>query len=193
MGQPKQLLPWGDGVVIEKVVSNLTAAGASPVICVTGFRSDEVSAALTDFNVCVVHNPNYASGEMLESFQIGINALQKTAVGGALLALGDQPHIPVGIISSIVKAAMESPNSILIPSVERRRGHPIFLPRSLWPALLELGQKESLRTLFDRFEHRIDYVSVESKGVRRDMDYPDEYRTLRRRYDHLYDPGQEKE
>jgi molybdenum cofactor cytidylyltransferase len=182
MGTPKQLLPWGDSTVIAAVVDNLSEAGVAPVICVIGHRAEEMRAALRASEVRVVVNERYADEEMLASYQAGIEALideNSLALVGTLLALVDQPHVGSDIIREVVTQALATPDSIVIPSHAKRRGHPIYLPRRLWADLLALTEDESLRTLLSRFEDDIVYLNLETDLILRDMDTPAEYERLR--------------
>jgi molybdenum cofactor cytidylyltransferase len=178
MGTPKQLLPWGASTVIATVVHKLTLAGAQPVICVVGHRQAEVIAALAATSAQTVANPEYASSEMLTSYQVGVRALQATACSGTLIALGDQPHIPVAVIQQIIEQAQRTPDSLVIPSYNLRRGHPFYLPRRSWAELLALGSAQSLRTLVARHSEQIIYANVESAAILQDMDTVDEYTKL---------------
>ena len=186
MGRFKQLLPWGDGTVIATTAQNLAAAGAGPVVCVVGHRGDEVAAevqaALQPDVLQIVYNRQYDSGEMLSSFQAGVDFLQGSRGAGeqgGLLSLSDQPHVPVDVIRAIVQQAQRTPGRIVIPSHNFRRGHPIYLPRSLWTDLLALGADETLRTLIVRYDHQITYVNVDTDAILRDMDTPSDYEALR--------------
>jgi molybdenum cofactor cytidylyltransferase len=184
MGEFKQLLPWQGNTVIESVVANLHAAGAEPVICVVGYRGDEVAAVLCGSPTQIVQNPNYHVAEMLSSYQAGIRELLQgggavVKPAGTLLALGDQPHIPVDVLALIIQQAQQTPDQIVIPSHQMRRGHPIYLPRSLWPDLLALTVDESLRDLLSRHADSILYVNVETDAIRRDMDTPADYAARR--------------
>lgn len=181
MGEFKQLLPWGQSTVIASVVANLAAAGASPVVCVVGHRGDEVGTALVGSSARVLNNPDYVEIEMLRSYQIGVQSLNQDshdALAGTLLALGDQPHIPAKVIQRIIEQAQQTPDQIVIPSHDKRRGHPIYLPRQLWPDLLNLTAHQSLRDLLNHPGAEIVYVEVDTDAVRRDMDYWVEYRAL---------------
>lgn len=181
MGEFKQLLPWGQTTVIASVVANLAAGGASPILCVVGHRGDDVAAALADLPAQMLYNPDYAEIEMLRSYQIGVQSLCDGAgvdTSGTLLALGDQPHIPVDVLQRIIEEAKQTPDRLVIPSHQMRRGHPIYLPRRLWPDLLALGADQSLRDLLNRPGEEIVYVDVETDAIRRDMDYWVEYRAL---------------
>lgn len=180
MGQPKQLLAWGDSTVLATTVGNLVAAGAAPVVCVIGHRGDEMQAALEGTGARVLRNLDYLEGEMLSSYRAGVAALSQDgmAYAGTLLALGDQPHIPVVVIGQVITQVRQTPDALVIPSHKMRRGHPFYLPRRLWPELLGLGKDESLRTLLRRHEALIRYVDVETDAILRDIDTPADYADL---------------
>jgi len=175
MGSPKQLLAWGDSTVIATVAQNLTAADAAPVLCVVGHRQAEMREALANTAAQTVFNPDYIEGEMLSSYQAGIRALAETDCVGTLIALGDQPHIPVAIIRQALEQAQVTPDKLVIPSYNMRRGHPFYVPRQLWLELLALSGDETLRTLLMRHPDEIVYVNVDSAAILRDMDTPEEY------------------
>lgn len=175
MGSPKQLLPWGNSTVIASVVDHLHAAGAAPILVVTGHRHDEVAAAVSGTTAQTVHNADYATAEMLSSYQVGLHALAAQECAGVLLALGDQPHIPVATLRQIVRQAQATPDALVIPSFAMRRGHPFYMPRALWPELLALTGEETLRTLVARHHARIVYVTVDTDAILHDMDTPAEF------------------
>jgi molybdenum cofactor cytidylyltransferase len=180
MGEPKQLLPWGQQTVLGAVATHLTTAGASPVLCVVGHRAAEMCAALSDASARLVNNPDYLQGEMLSSYQAGLRHLlaEQTAYLGFLVALGDQPHIPVEVIHQVIAQARLTPHQIVIPSYKMRRGHPFFIPAQLWPELLALSQNESLRTLVQRHQTAITYVDVATDAILNDIDTPADYQNL---------------
>ena len=178
MGSPKQLLAWGDSTVIATVVQNLSTAGAVPVVCVVGHRQAEMRTALQMTQAEIVFNPDYATAEMLSSYQAGIRQLAATACAGALIALGDQPQIPTAIIRQVIEQAQATPDKLVIPSYNMRRGHPFYVPRLLWPALLALGPAETLRSLLMQHNSEIVYVNVADDAILRDMDTPADYVNL---------------
>lgn len=184
MGEFKQLLPWGSTTVIRAVADTLEQAGAAPILCVTGHRAEEVAAALAGSRVRLVANPDYGAQEMLASYQAGVRALltDGSPYDGALLALGDQPHLGVESVVAVLDGARAHKGQIVIPSFQMRRGHPIYLPAGLWPDLLALHGDESLRTLLGRHPAAVFYVTVASDDVLRDMDTPQAYSAEIQRY-----------
>lgn len=185
MGQFKPLLPWRRGTVIGAVAEGLAKGGASPVLVVTGHRGDEIGRGLAGGPAEVVFNADYSDGEMLRSYQVGIEALgtSELKILGALLALGDQPHIPVGVVRQIVERARAEPGAIVVPSYKRRRGHPVYLPAWAFCALLTLEAGQTLRDLMGEYHDAIVYETVDSDCVRRDMDVPAEYEALRSEFE----------
>ena len=181
MGRFKPLLPWRNGTVIESVVAGLVAGGASPVSVVTGHRGAEIAHCLAGGPAKIAFNPDYRRNEMLRSYQVGIAEMLETClpVQGALLALGDQPHIPTEVIRQIIDWARAEPDAVVIPSHNRRRGHPVYLPEWSFSDLLKLETGQTLRDLLKEVNKEIVYVEVESDCVRRDMDVPAEYESLR--------------
>lgn len=180
MGEPKQLLPWGERTVLATVAFNLAEAGAQPVLCVVGHRAEEMATALGDAPAQLLNNPDYLAGEMLSSYQAGVRHLLASPDRhiGTLLALGDQPHVPIEVILQVIEHAYQTPDLIVIPSYEKRRGHPFYVPASIWAELLLLSYEESLRTLLQRHQPLITYVNVDTDAILRDMDTPAEYQAL---------------
>ena len=188
MGRPKQLLPWGDLTVIAAVARSLGQAGAAPVVCVTGHRGQAVAAALGETGAVIVPNSAYRDHDLLSSYQPGIrwlldNADHAGAIEGALLSLGDQPHLPASTIARVAAQARRTPDRIVIPSYAMRRGHPMVLPRVLWAELLTLDADDTLRTLTNHYSDAIMYVTMEDDAVLLDMDSPADYERLRARFE----------
>jgi len=186
MGEPKQLLPWDHATVIETVVRNLTTGGANPVLCVVGHQAEQVGAAVRGTEALVIHNRGYRHYDLLSSYQTGVAWLSKEVgddIVGTLLALGDQPHVSAEIIGRIVTQASKQPDAIVIPSHNMRRGHPIVIPRRLWPELLALGDDDILRALINRHANNIIYVNIKQDHILYDLDTPAEYARLKRAYE----------
>ena len=181
MGEPKQLLPWGDRTVLAAVAANLAAGGAEPVVCVVGHLAERMETALQGAAVQIVRTQDFAQAEMLSSYQAGVRYLEQSATtcAGTLLALGDQPHVPVAVIARVVAQARRTPTHIVIPSFNLRRGHPFYLPRRLWGELLALGPDDTLRSVMRRHDQDVVYVDVDTDAILRDLDTPDDYARLR--------------
>ncbi len=175
MGRFKPLLPWDEHTVIEQVVTTLLGTSVGEVLVVTGHEHDALTAVLQPYPLRIVFNPDYAAGDMISSIQAGLRGLGPTAEA-ALIAVGDQPRMQASTIETVVAAWRQGAAArIIIPSYQMRRGHPICLPRSVWPAVLSLSWQESLRSLWQSLAGQIEHVTVNSPTILSDMDTPGDY------------------
>src|SRR5262245_6258728 len=113
MGQPKQLLPFGECTILERVVDTLLSAGVSEVIVVLGHLAERVRTVLGDRPVRAVVNESYRQG-MLSSVNCGVRAVGK-GYDAVLIALGDQPHIEGAVVSQVMRAYRAESAGIVIP------------------------------------------------------------------------------
>ena len=178
MGRPKLILPWGERTVIETVVETLRAAGAAEIIVVTGGARGEIEAALTEANARTVYNPDFAVSEMLASLQVGARALGEE-IDALLVALGDQPAVPVEAARAVVEAYEAGRARLVIPSYQMRRGHPWLVDRALWASLLAMTSEQTMRDFLNGHPEEIQYVTVDHPGVLKDVDTPEDYEQLR--------------
>ncbi len=179
MGQPKPLLPWGDGVIIEQVVRTLRAAGVDEVVVITGAYADAVRTAAESVGARCVHNPAYAEGDMLSSLQIGLRAL-KPRTSAAIIALADQPLIRKVNVQRMLLAYAEGRGRIVAPSHQMRRGHPILIDRRYWGELLALPPGSAPRDAINRHADAIAYIDCDD-SVLLDVDTPEAYANALRR------------
>jgi molybdenum cofactor cytidylyltransferase len=177
MGQNKLFLPYGQATVIETIVTEIAACEAvRDIVVVTGHDADRVVARLDGYPVRCVFNPAYAQAEMLVSIQTGLRALPQT-IDAALIVLGDQPQLRREIVQRVIDAA--EPDHLIIPSFQMKRGHPILIPRSVWPSILSLPPAATLRDVIRAHTDHIRYVTFEDDSVLRDIDTPEDYQSLK--------------
>jgi molybdenum cofactor cytidylyltransferase len=151
----------------------LKKAGLAEIIVVTGFNRTALEAELGNLGVRAVHNPRYGEGEMLSSIQAGLRAVS-AAADAALIALGDQPAIEAEVVGALVGAFRDNKGGVIIPSYNRKRGHPILIGREHWSGILDLKHDQTMRD-FLKNEKIIYHVNVSYKSVLRDMDTADDY------------------
>lgn len=175
MGQPKQLLPYGKRTVIEQVVAVLLVSAVCEVVVVTGHAREAVEAALANWPVRRVFNPDYAGGEMLSSVQVGLRAADPSSKA-ALLALGDMPGIEHQVVNQLVEAFQAGgERSVYIPSHAGRAGHPVLVPRPFWERIWALPREASLRDVLRAPDTPVTWVTVDTPSVLHDIDTPADY------------------
>jgi molybdenum cofactor cytidylyltransferase len=197
MGQPKMLLPWGETTVLENVIATFKAAGIEAVIVITGGDRERVEALVGD-TAQTLFNPNYAQGEMLSSVQAGLAFLRATSpksafihnidesltesgFGGGregdavLIGLGDQPQVQERCVRLVVDEYRKNGTPLVVPSFQRRRGHPWLVAHPYWDEILRMRAPESLRDFLNRHAQDIRYVEIDNSSILQDLDTPEDY------------------
>jgi molybdenum cofactor cytidylyltransferase len=173
MRQPKMLLPWGGTTVLGRVIEMLKAAGLDDLLVVTGGAHEQVEAIVRGL-AQVVFNAKYANSGMLGSIQCGLGAVKPKA-RAALICLGDQPQIQVGSVQAILQEYETTGASLIIPSYQKKRGHPWLVARKWWGEILEMKPPASPREFLKRHAKDIKYIDVDIPGILADLDTPEDY------------------
>ena len=173
MGQPKQLLPFGERTILERVVDTLLTAGIGEVVVVLGHLADRVRAVLGDRPVRAVVNASYRQG-MLSSVKCGVHAVG-AGYDAVLIALGDQPHIE-GVVVSEVMQAYQTGMLALSSHVMGQKGHPIIINlRKYRQAIADLPEDAGLNALMQQHADDVHLIDVATEDIIRDIDVPDDY------------------
>ncbi len=188
MGQPKQLLPFGNSTIVETVVDSMIAAKFDEVIVVVGHCAEQIQELLAERPVKIVYNANYHEG-MLTSAQAGVKSLNLTKDGDTLcestvinrtafsLMLVDQPFITSVLIDKVVDAYANTHKDIVLPSYNFQRGHPVIFNHKYTETILALGVNSGgVRSLYNNHKEDIHYVEVDTNAVLRDIDYQEDYK-----------------
>ncbi len=177
MGQTKQLLPLGDRSVIEHCVSTIIASGVTDIIVVLGPDAGDIVKAIHCLPVRTVRNTQPGS-EMIQSARTGLMAADPAATGWLILP-ADHPLVRPETLKALIGLHTEQPESILIPSFQRRRGHPTLFPRTV---IRDIQAKGTLREVISGHEKDIVYLPVDDEGVLLDMDAPGDYAMILQRF-----------
>jgi molybdenum cofactor cytidylyltransferase len=174
MGQPKQLLAFGEHTILERVVDTLLTAGVGEVIVVLGHLAERVGAVLGDRPVRLVINESYRQG-MLSSVKCGVRAID-AGYEAVLFALGDQPQIQSAVVREVIRAYRAGSSGIVIPCYEGKKGHPIIINlRRYREAIANLPEGVGLNLLMQEHADDVRLIDVASEDIIRDIDVPDDY------------------
>jgi molybdenum cofactor cytidylyltransferase len=173
MGEPKMLMPWGRSTVLQTVIHTLQGAGLDDILVVTGGSHEQVES-LVGKSAQVVYNEDFARSEMLGSVQLGLMEKMREA-GAALICLGDQPQIQVRTVQNVCGEFRHRASGLVVPSYNRRRGHPWLVARPLWDAILRLKPPKTLRDFLSAHRDQITYLEVDTSSVVEDLDTPADY------------------
>ncbi len=162
----KLLSPINGKVMVRTVVETLAALPIDPVVVVTGFEAPEIEAALSGCPVIFAHNPDYADG-MGGSIGCGISALPE-GVDGALICLGDMPHVNASTINGLIEAL--SDKGISVPVMGGRQGNPVLFASSHFAALKSITGDKGGKKIMQANAGYVREVPVDDDGIFIDHD-----------------------
>lgn len=182
MGSPKALLTAPDGQpFVVRIVRAFADAGVDTIVVVTGAAHDAILQLLEHAApgpvVRVVRNADPSRGQ-LSSLWTGMEAVRGDDPEGLLVTLVDVPMLTAGTITAVVDAWRESGAPIVRPAAGERHGHPVLFDRALFDELREAPLDGGAKTVVRRHEARILNVIPPDPGCLRDIDTPEDYRSL---------------
>jgi len=174
MGSPKALLEFQGETFLDRLIG-LFARRCAPVIAVLGAERETVRSGLCRAGeALLVENPEFRLGQ-LSSMQCGLRAAPADAEG-VLFTLVDHPAVAHATIDALLDCSTPAP--LRIPRFNGRRGHPIWISKSLVPEFLALPAGSSARDMVTRHTDEIAYVDVDDPGTLADVDDPAAYAKL---------------
>lgn len=172
MGRPKALVDYEGKSFLEHALASLTAAGASPIAVVLDPASPDFAAAkkiATGAGAVVVENPKPERG-MLSSVKHGLTAL--SGVTHAALLPVDHPGIKPSTLEALFLHARSSPEKIVVPLFQGKRGHPGIFPASKFGDLMGAPENEGARAVLHQHASLVLEAVIDDPAVVRDLDTP---------------------
>jgi CTP:molybdopterin cytidylyltransferase MocA len=178
MGEPKQLLPLSGQPLLVRAVEAALASPAWPVVVVLGAHAEKIRPLLARFPVLVAENPTWAEG-MASSLRTGIATLQQfsRSLGGAVVALCDQPAFSAAVIDQLLGQQQATGRSIVATRYHGRNGAPALFLRQHFPTLATLTGEEGARALLNADAGQIASIDWPALGL--DLDTPADYAAAR--------------
>lgn len=176
----KPLMKVGDRFMAERVIDNLREAGAEEIVMVTGYRADELEAALSHTGVKFVRNPDYSTTQMFESVKIGLEELstcRKVDEGSFGKILFTPVDVPMTSPDTI-RRILNTDAKIVMPQYNGRLGHPISIDESLVGQIIEFDGDYGLRGALESTGEKIARLYVEDSGIVADADTPEDYERI---------------
>jgi len=173
LGRPKQLLPWGDGTLLDATLANVRRCGFDQIVVTLGGSADEVEATVDLSGCTVVRNNEFTTG-CSSSIAVALDRIDPRA-DGFVLMLGDQPFIASSTVTGLVEAAQGKP--VAVTRYRDGIGHPFWLGRELFGDLANLHGDKGVWKLVDRAGESLATYDVDL-DVPRDVDTWEDYQAL---------------
>ncbi len=174
MGRYKPLLPVNGQPAIVHLITTMQDAGVDHCIIVTGYCADDLkNACRTLDHVSFVHNPHYASTQMLDSAKIGFRAVPD-ACSRILFTPADIPLIPVSVVRELLKC----PDPLIYPVCRDQKGHPVSIKKDYLEQIISFNGNHGLRGALDSLPVDPAYLETDDPGILMDMDTPEDYQKI---------------
>lgn len=170
----KPMLYIGGRSMIGLIVDSFRAAGVSPIVVVTGYKASYLQQHLEGTGVMFVHNADYASTHMYDSFLMGLNALE----GLCDRFFFTPADVPLFHTHSLQMLLEHDLGQVSIPTFQGKSGHPILINASCIPYLKQYNGQDGLRGALKGLPNLPERVEVGDEGILLDADNDNDYYNL---------------
>jgi molybdenum cofactor cytidylyltransferase len=173
LGQPKQLLPYGDRTLLDHALATARACGFDQLVVPIGGAAAEVQERVDLSGAEVVVNYAYGEG-CSSSIAAALDAVDPRC-DLIVLMLGDQPGVTPQIVDELLEGRGDAP--LAVCRYEDGRGHPLAFDRSVFAELKKLHGDKGVWRLLD--QRAAEVVDVPIAGtVPLDVDTPEDYHAV---------------
>ena len=178
MGGPNKLLADLEGTpLVRRTADAMVSAPLAATACVIGHQAQDVRAALEGLDLEFVDNPDFAAG-LSTSLKAGIAALPREAAG-ALICLGDMPAVSSSDLGRMIEAFREAGGTSVVRATHGgKRGNPVLLPASLFPAVAGIEGDTGARHIIEAGGASVIDVEI-GAAASLDIDKPDDLDRIR--------------
>ena len=156
LGQPKQLLPFGDATLLDHTLGTARACDFDQLICVIGGAAAAIRDTVDLSGAQVVENDHFGSG-CSSSIALALAAVDERSEVLVLL-LGDQPGVVPATVAALLEGRGDAP--LAVCRYDDGRGHPFAFARSTFGELAELHGDKGVWKLLDRHASEVAEVPV---------------------------------
>lgn len=176
-GSPKALASLKGQTVIEYICQKLKNSQIAETIIVLGAHKELIEPYLLKHkDIRVVYNNHYKFGQS-SSFKCGVETASADAKGFMLLPV-DCPFILTETLDRIMAQFECDPQSLLIPSFKRRKGHPPIFPQWLRSEILNMENTLGMNSLIDAHQNKTNIVDFDDPGIVQTFNTPEEWDAL---------------
>jgi molybdenum cofactor cytidylyltransferase len=176
MGQPKQLLKFRGTSLLRRAIDTALAVPADQVIVVLGHAAERLMLECEATSATVVLNDQWQEG-VSTSLRGGLAAVASEA-RGVFIYPADMPMVTPEALRELAHRQQVSGRPAAMTEAGGVRGVPVFVTRSLFPALMiqegDIGGAQYLRA----HPEAVEAVHFNDPDLVRDVDRPEDYARL---------------
>lgn len=176
MGQPKQLLKFRGRSLLRRAIETAVAVPADQVIVVLGCDAEQLMPECEATSATVVLNDQWREG-VSTSLRGGLATVSSEA-RGVFIYPADMPLVTPEALRELAHRQQVSGRPAAMTEAGGVRGVPVFITRSLFPALMiqegDAGGAQYLRG----HPESVEAVHFDDPDLVRDVDRPEDYARL---------------
>ena len=144
------------------------------IVIVLGYDSNNMKNYLEkkDSKIKIMVNTNWEKGGMSSSIKAGLKMVsEEFDCLGIFIHPGDIPFVTIKDLKTVVQKVKEHDyKNIVIPKHEKRKGHPIYIPKRKFSEIFTISEEaQGLREIVKNNIQDIIYVEA-GKGILKDID-----------------------
>ncbi|MCH4552876.1 nucleotidyltransferase family protein [Aestuariibaculum lutulentum] len=176
MGNPKQLLPWGDSTLIEHSIKTALKVNGSPVFVVLGANFEILSEQIESYPIEVIYNCDWKQG-LGTSISKAVKHITDSNLkfDGILFLLADQPFITTDYLKQMIAHFKPNKAQIIATSYnEGEKGVPVLFDAIYFKELEALNKDIGAKQVLSTHESKVEILFSGTKNI--DLDTQTEYK-----------------
>ena len=177
MGKTKQLLPFGEKTLIERVLVEALNSELDKVVLVLGYQAVQIKKIINPVfpqpKLTIIENRQFKQG-ISSSIIAGLSEIENTH-DHVMILLGDMPFIHRDLINLLIRRYLQSGLLIAAIKGQDRPAHPMIFSRQLYPELMILRGDVGARSLFTKYSEKVCLIEPEGPYDAKDIDTPEDY------------------
>ncbi len=177
MGKTKQLLPFGEKTLIERVLVEALNSELDKVVLVLGYQAVQIKKIINPVSpqpkLSIIENRQFKQG-ISSSIIAGLSEIENTH-DHVMILLGDMPFIHRDLINLLIRRYLQSGLLIAAIKGQDRPAHPMIFSRQLYPELMILRGDVGARSLFTKYSEKVCLIEPEGPYDAKDIDTPEDY------------------
>jgi molybdenum cofactor cytidylyltransferase len=176
LGQPKQLLMFGDLTLLDHCIHVAHGSNADSIIVVVGAKPHSVNTQVSD-KTHIANNVYWQEG-MSSSIRLGIKTLAEVdpLAEGAILMVCDQPYVTSLLLNTLIATYQTTGKPIVASGYDNTFGPPAFFHKKLFPELLQLDGDVGAKAVVQQHADEVELVLFPQGNI--DIDTVADYQKL---------------
>ncbi len=182
MGQPKLLMQLNGETLIARLLRQLSTCPFASISVLARNSDKLLQQAFLSAHARLV-TPDHDSQDMRESVELLVKDLHDNFTPGEnagwLLIPGDHPVVKPQVLESLLDHWSESPDHIVLPTFQSRRGHPTLFPWASTACLSEIPRDQGLNWLTRSGHFTVSEAECNEESILWDIDTPEDFERIR--------------